>query len=96
MPKLLLVEDEPELSRVIIEWLTDEHHAVDAAFDGEEAWAKLQQNRYDLIVLDVMLPKVGGFEICRKYRQSGGDTPIIMLTAKRSLAEKEAGPGYWR
>jgi two-component system OmpR family response regulator len=91
MPKILLVEDERELSQVIVEWLTDELHVVDTAYDGSVAETQLRSNKYDLIILDLMLPSVGGFEICRNYRSSGGDAPIIMLTAKKSLALKEAG-----
>ncbi len=91
MPKILLVEDERELSKVIQEWLSEELHVIEAVCDGQQALDKLACNRFDLIILDLMLPSVSGFEVCRSYRSSGGDAPIIMLTAKKALATKEAG-----
>jgi len=91
MPKILLVEDERELSKVIQEWLSEELHVIEAVYDGQHALDMLASNRFDLIILDLMLPSVSGFEVCRAYRSSGGDAPIIMLTAKKALATKEAG-----
>ncbi|HEY9773174.1 MAG TPA: response regulator transcription factor [Planktothrix sp.] len=91
MAKILVVEDEKELSDVIVEWLTEELHVVDTACDGNEAMSKLSSCNYDLIVLDLMLPHLTGFEVCRRYRAQNGVAPIIMLTAKKSLSSKEAG-----
>lgn len=91
MAKILLVEDEQELSEVIKEWLEEEYHVVDASFDGQTALAMLAQSRYELIILDIMLPSMNGLDVCRSYRKSGGASPILMLTAKRALAVKEAG-----
>jgi DNA-binding response OmpR family regulator len=91
MPKILVVEDEKELSDVIVEWLTDELHVVDTAEDGNVALEKMLSQHYDVVVLDLMLPYLTGFEICRRYRTQGGTTPIIIRTAKKSLSSKEVG-----
>jgi DNA-binding response OmpR family regulator len=91
MAKILLIEDEKELSQIIGEWLSDELHVVDTAYDGDTALAKLATGNYDLVILDLMLPGVGGLEICRNYRHAGGTAPIIILTAKKALATKEVG-----
>jgi DNA-binding response OmpR family regulator len=91
MSKILLVEDEHELSMIITEWLNDELYIVEACFDGHEAWQRLSASPYDLIILDLMLPGCNGLEICRRFRGAGGITPILMLTAKRALSTKEAG-----
>src|SRR5215467_13394920 len=92
MAKILLVEDEADLAGVIKEWLEEEDfNLVETASDGAEAQDMLGGHSYDLIILDLMLPKVDGMEVCRQYRLSGGAIPILMLTARGSLAAKEAG-----
>jgi two-component system, OmpR family, manganese sensing response regulator len=91
MSKILLVEDEKELSDVVCEWLTDELYVVEQSFDGKDAWQRMSSSTYDLIILDWMLPHANGPEICRNFRSLGASTPILMLTAKRALAAKEAG-----
>lgn len=89
MTKILAVEDEVELSQVIVEWLSEEFYVVETAADGVEALAKLRSTNYDLVILDLMLPRLGGLEVCRQYRETGGESPILVLTAKRALATKE-------
>lgn len=91
MARILVVEDEVELSRIMREWLEDEFHVVNTAFTGNEALSKLKNGIYDLVILDLMLPEISGIEICRQYRQSGGDAPILIVTAKKSLSSKEMG-----
>src|SRR5689334_5302910 len=91
MARILLIEDEDQLSKLITKWLKDELHATESCGDGNEALARLGQESFDVIILDVMLPGVDGLEVCRRYRQGGGSTPILMLTAKRSLSAKEEG-----
>ncbi len=91
MAKILLVEDEPGLSGAIKEWLTDEYHLVELATTGEDALMKIDATKYDLILLDWMLPELSGVEVCRIYRSRGGAAPVIMLTAKKSLRSKEIG-----
>ncbi|MBI2809598.1 MAG: response regulator transcription factor [Candidatus Melainabacteria bacterium] len=73
------------------EWLEDEFHVVNVAHTGSEAQSKLANGVYELIILDLMLPEINGIEICRSFRESGGDTPILMVTAKKSLSSKENG-----
>lgn len=91
MAKILLIEDEPELSQVIYEWLTEDHYIVEQSFDGKDALSRLSSGQHDLAILDLMLPSMNGLEICRRYRDSGGTVPILILTAKKSLATKEDG-----
>ncbi|MBS1952961.1 MAG: response regulator transcription factor [Cyanobacteria bacterium SZAS-4] len=91
MARILVVEDELELSKIMAEWLEDEFHVVNVAHTGSEAQAKLATSVFELIILDLMLPEVNGIEICRSYRESGGATPILMVTAKKSLSSKENG-----
>jgi DNA-binding response OmpR family regulator len=80
--KLLLVEDEPALARGLSDTLRAQGFEVDVAEDGQRGLEALEAGRPDLILLDVMLPHVNGFEVCRSIRARGLDVPIIMLTAK--------------
>ena len=91
MPKILLVEDEPELSSVICEWLRDEKHLVETADAGEQALDLLGKNAYDMAILDIMLPGLDGIEVCRQFRSTGGTIPVLMLTARSSILDKESG-----
>jgi DNA-binding response OmpR family regulator len=91
MAKVLLVEDEVDLSSLINNWLAREHHLVEVVHDGATALHRLKVAKYDVIILDVMLPGMSGFDVCREFRQSRGATPILFLTAKNSLQDKEMG-----
>ena len=88
---MLLVEDEHRLSNVIKKGLEEDGFAVDAAYDGEEGRYMAENEDYDLIILDVMLPKIDGVEICRQLRSKSNKTPILMLTARSTLEDKVAG-----
>jgi DNA-binding response OmpR family regulator len=66
-------------------------HSVETCGDGIEALKIIQKDHFDAIILDIMLPGLNGLEVCKAFREQGGRTPIIMLTAKRSLSAKEAG-----
>ena len=90
MAKLLLIEDDIELVTMVAEWLSSEYE-VDVAHDGQEGLAKLSGSEYDVIVLDWRLPKLPGIEVCREYRAAGGKTPIIMLTGRSSVEDREEG-----
>lgn len=90
MAKILLVEDEVDLAESVRDWLSEDFHVVEIAFDGESALAALQRSEYDVILLDWMLPGVTGMELCRKYRAAGGQGAVLMLTAKKSLFAKES------
>ena len=80
--KLLVVEDEPKLNKGLVTGLQQRGYAVDFAFDGEAGETMARLNGYDVVILDVMLPKRDGFEVCRRLRKDGIQTPILFLTAK--------------
>jgi DNA-binding response OmpR family regulator len=89
--RILIVEDDRKVGAFLQKGLREEQYAVDVCRDGEEAleWASI--NSYDVIVLDIMLPKKDGFAVCRELRQKGVLTPILMLTAKDSVEDKVSG-----
>jgi len=89
--RILLVEDEPGLVLTLRDRLTSEGYAVESAGDGEQALVCARQQRFDLIILDVMLPRRNGFEVCRALREEGDLTPVIMLTARGHVADKVSG-----
>ena len=88
MPRILIVEDEPAISFGLEVDLKKEGYDVEVVEDGETAVQRGSEGAFDLIVLDVMLPKKDGFEVCRELRRGGIKTPILMLTAKSQEAEK--------
>ena len=91
MPKILVVEDEPDMLRGLRDNLEFEHYEVDAARDGESALKKISASSYDLIILDIMLPKLSGLDVCKRVREQGVTTPIIMLTARSEEIDKVLG-----
>jgi DNA-binding response OmpR family regulator len=89
--RILLVEDEPSIAAGVRDDLQLEGYAVDLATDGDAAAAQGRQGQYDLILLDLMLPKKDGFTVCRELRAADVRTPIIMLTARGQEADKVLG-----
>jgi two-component system, OmpR family, copper resistance phosphate regulon response regulator CusR len=89
--RILLVEDERRLSNVVKRGLAEEGFAVDTAFDGEEGQYLAESENYDLIILDIMLPKVDGLTACKELRAKNIKAPILMLTAKTTVEDKAAG-----
>jgi DNA-binding response OmpR family regulator len=89
--KILVVEDEHRIANTIKEGLEQERHTVDVAYDGETGYDLASTEDYDVIVLDLMLPKMDGLEICQKLRQEDIHTPILMLTAKGQIQDKIKG-----
>src|SRR5690606_12188920 len=89
--RLLIVEDEPDLAAALREALEGIGHAVDVVPDGAEAEDLLAAVPYDLALLDVTLPRKSGLDVCRWARKRGLDLPILMLTARDTLADKVAG-----
>ena len=89
--RVLVVEDEPALRMTLNDRLTSEGYAVETVGDGESAIERGAAGSHDAIVLDVMLPKVNGFDVCRELRRRGVDTPILMLTARGELVDKVVG-----
>jgi len=91
MNPILLIEDEPGLVMTITDLLTTEGHRVESVSDGDTGLAKATREKFALIILDVMLPKKTGFEVCRQLRQAGIDTAILMLTAKTQVVDRVVG-----
>ncbi len=89
--RILIVEDERRLSRIIRRGLLEESYSVDAVFDGEEAEYLAETTSYDLIVLDIMLPKKDGIAVCQSLRAKKVNIPILMLTAKDSVEDRVNG-----
>ncbi|MBC7999202.1 MAG: response regulator transcription factor [Leptolyngbya sp.] len=91
MAKVLVIEDEPDFSDLIGGWLKTEHHTVETVDNGEDGLDRLKFYKYDIIILDWVLPGLSGVEVCSNYRSTGGTTPILMLTSKKHVDEKSAG-----
>lgn len=89
--KLLLVEDSIQLNKALTTVLKRNNYIVDSAFDGEEALIYIDQYKYDVIILDIMLPKINGLDVLKRVRINKIDTPIIMLTAKSTTEDKIHG-----
>ena len=89
--KVLLVEDNSQLNKALTTLLKRNSYLVDSALDGEEALIYLKDYQYDVIVLDIMLPKIDGLEVLRRARSNGIQTPIILLTAKSTIEDKITG-----
>lgn len=89
--RILLAEDELSLSRAIIAILKKNNYEADAVHDGAEALTYLSSGQYDGAVLDIMMPKMDGITVLKKYRQAGGTTPILMLSAKSEIDDKVLG-----
>jgi DNA-binding response OmpR family regulator len=91
MSKILLVEDDADLAGMVKMNLVREHSTVEVVYSGEEALDVLAVSSYDLLILDWNLPGKTGLEICKWYRQHGGTSPVLMLTGKSEVIDKETG-----
>ncbi|MBD1911314.1 MULTISPECIES: response regulator transcription factor [unclassified Leptolyngbya] len=89
--KILLVEDDTRIARALAEALTDQQYAVDIATDGEEGWDMAEAYQYSLILLDWMLPKLDGIQLCQRLRQRGIQTPVLILTARDTNTDTVIG-----
>jgi two-component system copper resistance phosphate regulon response regulator CusR len=89
--RVLLVEDEPHAAHVLAKGLREQTYAVDVAADGETAIFQVGTTDYDALILDVMLPRVDGFAVCRTVRESGNAVPILMLTARDAVEARIHG-----
>ncbi|HEY3840904.1 MAG TPA: response regulator transcription factor [Bryobacteraceae bacterium] len=89
--RILLIEDEPGLVLTVSDLLSTEGHDVDSAGDGESGLNKAVAGKYDLVILDIMLPRKSGFDVCRELRQKGIDVAILMLTAKTQVVDRVVG-----
>ena len=89
--RILLVEDEPGLVLTLSDLLSAEGHSVESAVDGPSGLARAATDKFDLVILDVMLPGKSGFEVCRELRQQGRDVAVLMLTARTQVEDRVAG-----
>jgi DNA-binding response OmpR family regulator len=89
--RVLIAEDDPGVQRFVVKGLKEQAYAVDAVATGTEALELAEINSYDLIILDVMLPGLSGFEICRRLREAGRNIPVLMLTARDGVEDRIAG-----
>lgn len=90
-PKILIVEDEEKIARLLELELTYENYEVEKVYDGQTAFTKSQDEKWDLILLDIMIPGLSGIEVLRRIRASDTNTSVILLTAKDSIEDKVAG-----
>src|SRR5262245_41277024 len=88
---ILIIEDEKKLVSILKKALKSERYSVEPAFDGQEGLNKASKNNYSLIILDLMLPKKDGIDVCRELRAKNVHTPIIMLTARETVADRVRG-----
>ena len=97
--RILVVEDEKHLNRIISEAVEDEGYSVDSCYNGVEALEYLACAEYDVIILDIMMPKMNGLELVRRLRSEGNSTPVLFLTARDAVADRveglESGGGYY-
>src|SRR5262245_28543485 len=89
--RILLVEDEASAARMLAKGLREHAYAVDVSPDGEDALYRVSINDYDLVILDVMLPRKSGFDVCREMRSAGSSVPVLMLTARDAVADRVNG-----
>jgi len=89
--RILLIEDEPGLVLTVSDLLSTEGYDVESAADGETGLNKALIGKYDLLILDIMLPRKTGFDVCRELRQKGIDTAILVLTAKTQVVDRVVG-----
>lgn len=92
--RLLVVEDEKKLNELITKKLEKEYYGVDSCFDGEEAVRYVEGTEYDAIILDIMLPKLDGFEVIKRIRAKKNKVPILLLTARDNIDDKIKGLDY--
>lgn len=88
---ILLVEDDEKISKLVKGLLEEDSYHVTQSFDGDDGYSKIIEKKYDLILLDIMLPKLNGYKVCRQVRSAGITTPILMLTAKSGEYDLEEG-----
>jgi DNA-binding response OmpR family regulator len=91
MAKILLVEDDEELAGMVKDWLSFDRHVVEHTVSGNQGLELLKQCQFELVILDWQLPDLSGPELLRSFRARGGMTPVLMLTGRRSIQDKEEG-----
>jgi DNA-binding response OmpR family regulator len=91
MALILIVEDDSLLAKTMSRWLEFNKHTTDLAESGTVALEKMQQGSFDLILLDWQLPDIEGIQVLTRFRQNGGNTPVLMMTGMRDKSEVDAG-----
>lgn len=91
MARILLVEDDESFGQGLLEWLEFEKNEVEWRKDGVAGLESLKNDHFDMVILDIEMPKMNGLEVCKRYRNGGGTTPIIMLTGKDTVLDKVSG-----
>ncbi len=91
MARILLADDDKQLCSLVRDWLVHENYTVDMAHSGGNAEEMLKSYDYDVVILDWDMPEKKGIEVCQGYRKNGGTSPVLMLTGKNSIDEKESG-----
>src|SRR5271163_5238730 len=89
--RILVVDDEPAVQNALYRALTLEHYDVANAGDGQEALERLGSSPYEAIILDIAMPRMNGLEVCRRLREGGDSTPVLMLTARGEVDDRVAG-----
>ena len=92
--RILIVEDERMINDIIARTLRKENYSVDSCFDGQEALDYIFSAEYDVLILDIMLPKLDGFEVLKRIRNKGIQTPVLFLTARESVQDRVKGLDY--
>jgi|HubBroStandDraft_4_1064222.scaffolds.fasta_scaffold02769_2 two-component system response regulator MprA len=91
LARILVVDDEPAVQTALSRALTLEHYAVAQAMDGQQALERLGADPYEAVILDVAMPRIDGLEVCRRLREGGDHTPVLMLTAREEIDDRVAG-----
>lgn len=91
MPKILIVEDDLQVASSVKDWLLFEKYLVEHVTTGSEALGMMMAYEYDLVILDINLPRLSGLEVCRRYRDGGGACPILMLTGQDAVDDRANG-----
>lgn len=91
MAKILFIEDDFELAGNVSKWLVAEFHTIDHCSNGEAGLDKLMSGPYDIVILDIGLPLLDGLTLCRRYRDSGGNVPVLMLTGRENVNDRVEG-----
>ncbi|CAN5575653.1 response regulator transcription factor [soil metagenome] len=91
MPKILIVEDDLQVAGSVRDWLLFEKYLVELVSTGSEALEMIKAYDYDVVILDINLPKLSGLEVCRRYRDGGGSCPILMLTGQDAVDDRANG-----
>ena len=89
--RLLIVDDDKQIRELLVFDIAQSGYIVDSASDGQEGLKKALENNYDLILLDVMMPKMNGYDVCKNIRIAKPDIPVLMLTAKGTIEDKTQG-----